>query len=87
MLKSYGWWVGGLEQFSVSSRPLGFGFLGLGLRGFVPGLDNKSKTLSKLCLKTGEEKFFCNFPQRAYFFSSKETYFLISLFLCISLQI
>ena len=30
-----------VEQFSVSPRPLGFGFLGLGLRGLVPGLDNK----------------------------------------------
>ena len=36
MLKRYGgWWVGGLQDFSVSPRPLGFGFLGLG-----PGLDN-----------------------------------------------
>ena len=39
MLKSY--WVvvvvgGGLQDFSVSPRPLGLGFLGLG-----PGLDNK----------------------------------------------
>ena len=38
MLRSYGvgvggWWVGGgaLEQFSVSPRPLGFGF---GTKGF-----------------------------------------------------
>ena len=30
--------VGGLQDFSVSLRPLGFGFLGLGLRGL--GLDN-----------------------------------------------
>ena len=40
MLKSYGgWWVvgGGLEQFSVSPRPL---VLGLGLRVLGPGLDN-----------------------------------------------
>ena len=36
MLKSYGWWwVGG-----VSPRPLGFGFLDLGLWGLGPGLDN-----------------------------------------------
>ena len=35
--------VGGLEQFSVSPRPLGFGFLGLGLRGLVPGLNNIQK--------------------------------------------
>ena len=37
MLKSYGWWVvggGGLEQFSVSPRPLGF--------GFGPGLDKSA---------------------------------------------
>ena len=45
MLKSY--WVvvgggggGGLQDFSVSPRPLGFRFLGLGLRGLGPGLDN-----------------------------------------------
>ena len=44
MLKSYGWWVvvvvgggGGLEQFSVSPRPLSFGF---GTKGLGPGLDN-----------------------------------------------
>ena len=50
MLKSYwvgGWWVvgggGGLEQFSVSPRPLGFGFgtKGFGAKGLGPGLDNK----------------------------------------------
>ena len=48
MLKSY--WVvvvvavvgGGLQDCSVSPRPLGFGFLGLGLRGLGPGLDNIS---------------------------------------------
>ena len=33
---------GGLEQVSVSPRPLGFGFLALGLRGLGPGLDNCS---------------------------------------------
>ena len=27
------WWGGGPRDFSVSPRPLGFGFLGLGLRG------------------------------------------------------
>ena len=39
MLKSYGVVVvgGGLEQFSVSPRPLGFGF---GAEGLGPGLDN-----------------------------------------------
>ena len=42
MVKSY-WMVvvggvGGLQDFSVSLRPLGFGFLGLGLRGLGPGL-------------------------------------------------
>ena len=31
---------GGLQDFSVIPRPLGFGFLGLGLRGLGPGLDN-----------------------------------------------
>ena len=31
---------GGLEQFSVSPRPLGFGFLGFGAKGLGPGLDN-----------------------------------------------
>ena len=41
MLKSY--WVvvvvvGGLQDFSVSPRPLGFG--GFWLRGLGPGLDN-----------------------------------------------
>ena len=53
MLKSYGvggGWVvggGGLEQFSVSPRPPGFGFVtigfgakGLGLRVWGQGLDN-----------------------------------------------
>ena len=37
MLKSYGWWVvvvGGLEQFSVSPRPLGFLVFGFGGLGF-----------------------------------------------------
>ena len=38
-LKVRGWWVvgGGLEQFSVSPRPLGFRF---GAKGLGPGLDN-----------------------------------------------
>ena len=42
MLKSYGVVVGGggLQDFSVSPRPLGFGFLVLWLRGLGPGLDN-----------------------------------------------
>ena len=47
MLKSYGWGGGlvgrggGLEQFSVSPRPLGFGFgtKGFGAKGLGPGLD------------------------------------------------
>ena len=45
MLKSYGWvepesmrWsqslCGGLQHFSVSPRPLGFGFWGFGVWGF-----------------------------------------------------
>ena len=32
---------GALKHFSVSPRPLGFGFLGFGAKGLVPGLDNK----------------------------------------------
>mgnify|MGYP001260466181 CR=1 FL=1 len=45
-LKVGGWVVvvgGGLEQFSVSPRPLGFGFgtKGFGAKGLGPGLDNK----------------------------------------------
>ena len=41
-LKVGGWVVGGgLQHFSVSPRPLGFGFLGFGAKGLVPGLDNK----------------------------------------------
>ena len=45
MLKSYGVGGGrvggGLEQFSVSPRPLGFGFgaKGFGAKGLGPGLD------------------------------------------------
>ena len=54
MLKSYGWVVvGGLEQFSVSPRPLGFGFgtkgfgaKGLGLRVWGQGLTIKMSNLS-----------------------------------------
>ena len=38
------WWVvvggGGLEQFSVSPRPLGFGTKRFGAKGLGPGLDN-----------------------------------------------
>ena len=37
-LKVQGGGGGGLEQFSVSPRPLGFGF---GTKGLGPGLDNK----------------------------------------------
>ena len=43
-LKVMGWWVGGgLQNFSVSPRPLGFGFgtKGFGAKGLGPGLDNK----------------------------------------------
>ena len=32
--------VGGLQHFSVSPRPLGFGTKGFGAKGFGPGLDN-----------------------------------------------
>ena len=41
MLKNY--WVvgGGIQDFSVSPRPLGFGILVFGAKGFGPGLDNK----------------------------------------------
>ena len=47
MLKSYGGWVvvvvvvGGLQDFSVSPRPLGFGSgtKGFGAKGLGPGLD------------------------------------------------
>ena len=37
-----GGWVGGLQHFSVSPRPLGFGFgtKGFGAKGLGPGLDN-----------------------------------------------
>ena len=31
---------GGLEQFSVSPRPLSFGFFGFGAKVLGPGLDN-----------------------------------------------
>ena len=44
MLKSYGvGWLGGVvaHEILVSAQgPLVFGFLGLGLRGLGPGLDN-----------------------------------------------
>ena len=42
MVKRYGWVVGGLQHFSVSPRPLGFGFgtKGVGDKGVGPGLDN-----------------------------------------------
>ena len=34
----------GLQHFSVSSRPLGFGFLGFGAKGLWPRLDNYHAT-------------------------------------------
>ena len=39
--------VGGLEQFSVSPRPLGFGFgtKGFGAKDLGPGLDNYAQEL------------------------------------------
>ena len=48
MLKSYGvggGGVGGLEQFSVSPRPLGFGFGTLALRVWGQGLTKMFKKL------------------------------------------
>ena len=33
-----GGWVGGLQHFSVSPRPLGFRFLGFGAKGLGQGL-------------------------------------------------
>ena len=45
MLKSYGV-VGGLQHFSVSPRPLGFGYLVFGAKGSGPGLDNKETMAS-----------------------------------------
>ena len=55
MLKIY--WVGGggggLEQFSVSTRPLGFGFgtKRFGAKGLGPGLDDMRCVLSPLSPK------------------------------------
>ena len=43
MLKSYGvGWGGGPWDFSVSQRPLGFGFLCFWAKGLGPGLDNRN---------------------------------------------
>ena len=39
---------GGPWDCSVSPRPHGFGFLGLGLSGFRPGLDNSGFLISEL---------------------------------------
>ena len=49
-LKVRGWvggGGGGLEQFSVSPRPLSFGFgtKGFGVKGLGPGIDNKDLIL------------------------------------------
>ena len=43
-LKVMGGGGGGLQHFSVSPRPLGFGFgtKGFGAKGLGPGLDNMS---------------------------------------------
>ena len=40
------WWAGGLQHFSVSPRPLvfGFGTKGLGAKGLGPGLDKNDRT-------------------------------------------
>ena len=46
-LKGMGWVVvGGLQHFSVSPRPLGFGFLVFEAKGLGPGLDNKETMAS-----------------------------------------
>ena len=56
MLKSYGgWWVvggGGLQDFSVSPRPLAFWFgsKGFGAEGLGPGLDNNVLFIISLVL-------------------------------------
>ena len=44
---------GGLEQFSVSPRPLGFGFgtKGFGAKGLGPGLDNYDYDLNSRVLE------------------------------------
>ena len=54
MLKSYrvvGWGGGGggLWDFSVSPRPLGFGFWGFGAKGLGPGLDNNTFSNRATC--------------------------------------
>ena len=36
---------GGLLDFSVSPRPLGFGFLGFRAKGLGPGLDNMNPSI------------------------------------------
>ena len=52
------WWVwvggdGGLEQFSVSPRPLGFGFgtKRFGAKGLGPGLDNFRFSNDQFCFE------------------------------------
>ena len=43
MLKSYGWWWGGVvvaHEILVSSAKAPFGFFGFGAKGLGPGLDN-----------------------------------------------
>ena len=52
ILKSYrwgggvvGWGAAGPGDFSVSPRPLGFGFWGLGAKGLGPGLDKSGFSL------------------------------------------
>ena len=47
---------GGLQDFSVIPRPLGFGFLGLGLRGLGPGLDNIKPFSCTMCDKQFTQK-------------------------------
>ena len=43
--------VGGLQHFSVSPRPLSFGFWGFGAKGLGPGLDNRHCFMSEVIKK------------------------------------
>ena len=41
---------GGLQHFSVSPRPLGFGFWGFGAKGLGPGIDNSNRLFNNVSL-------------------------------------